>query len=30
MINPLSSPGEGVSLFTYPYLNAGEPVQGEV
>ena len=28
-INPLTSPGEGVTVFTYPYLSAGAPAQGE-
>ena len=28
-INPLTSPGEGVSVFTYPYLSAGAPTLGE-
>ena len=28
-INPLTSPGEGVSVFTYLYLSAGAPAQGE-
>ena len=27
--NPLASPGEGVTVFTYPYLSAGAPTQGE-
>ena len=30
MINPLASPGEGVTVFTSPYLSAGAPAQGEV
>ena len=29
IINPLTSPGEGVTVFTYPYLSAGDPAQGE-
>ena len=29
IINPLTSPGEGVTIFTYPYLSAGAPAQGE-
>ena len=29
-INPLTSPGEVVTVFTYPYLSAGAPAQGEV
>ena len=28
-INPLTSPGEGVTVFTYPYLSAGAPALGE-
>ena len=28
-INPLTSPGEGVTVFTYPYLSEGAPVLGE-
>ena len=28
-INPLSSLGEGVSIFTSPYLSAMAPAQGE-
>ena len=28
-INPLTSPGEGVTVFTYQYLSAGAPSQGE-
>ena len=28
-INPLTSPGEGASVFTYPYLSAGAPKEGE-
>ena len=28
-INPLTSPGEGVTVFTYPYLSAGAPAFGE-
>ena len=27
--NPLASPGEGVTVFTYPYLSARAPTQGE-
>ena len=27
--NPLTSPGEGVTVFTSPYLSAGTPAQGE-
>ena len=30
IINPLASPGEAVSAFTYPYLSAGAPAPGEV
>ena len=29
MINPLTSPGEGVTVFTSPYLTAGAPALGE-
>ena len=29
-INPLTSPGEVVTVFTYPYLSAGAPALGEV
>ena len=29
IINPLTSPGEGVSVFTSPYLSAGAPALGE-
>ena len=28
-INPLTSPGEGVTVFTSPYLSAGTPALGE-
>ena len=28
-INPLTSPGEVVSVFTPPYLSAGAPALGE-
>ena len=28
-INHLTSPGEGVTVFTYPYLSAGAPAFGE-
>ena len=28
-INPLTSPGEGVTVFTSPYLSAGAPAKGE-
>ena len=28
-INPLTSPGEGVTVFTYLYLSAGAPALGE-
>ena len=28
-INPLTSPGEEVSVFTSPYLSAGTPALGE-
>ena len=28
-INPLTSPGEVVSIFTSPYLSAGAPALGE-
>ena len=28
-INPLTSPGEVVSVFTSPYLSAGAPALGE-
>ena len=28
-INPLTSPGEGVTIFTSPYLSAGAPSLGE-
>ena len=27
-INPLTSPGEVVTAFTYPYLSAGDPTLG--
>ena len=27
--NPLTSPGEGVTVFTSPYLSAGAPALGE-
>ena len=30
LINPLTSPGEGVTAFTSPYLSAGAPEEGEV
>ena len=30
LINPLTSPGEGITVFTYPYLSTGAPTQGEV
>ena len=29
LINPLTSPGEGVTVFTSPYLIAGAPALGE-
>ena len=29
IINPLASLGEGVSVFTSPYLSIGVPAQGE-
>jgi len=29
LINPLTSPGEVVTVFTYPYLSAGAPEPGE-
>ena len=29
MFNPLTSPGEGVTVSTSPYLSAGAPAQGE-
>jgi hypothetical protein len=29
MINPLTSPGEGVTIFTSPYFSAGAPERGE-
>ena len=29
-INPFNSPGEGVNVFTYPYLSVGAPAFGEV
>ena len=29
IINPLTSPGEGVTVFTSPYLSAGAPSSGE-
>ena len=29
LLNPLASPGEGATVFTYPYLSAGAPAQGE-
>ena len=29
-INPLTSPGEVVTLFTYLYLSAGAPAEGKV
>ena len=29
IFNPLTSPGEGVTVFTYPYLSAGAFAQGE-
>ena len=29
IINPLISPGEGVTAFTSPYLSAGAPALGE-
>ena len=28
-INPLTSTGEGVTIFTSPYLSAGSPALGE-
>ena len=28
-INPLTSPGEGITVFTSPYLSAGAPALGE-
>ena len=30
IINPLTSPKEGVTVFTSPYLSAGAPALGEV
>ena len=27
--NPLTSPGDGLTVFTYPYLSAGAPASGE-
>ena len=30
IINPLTSPGEVVTVFTYPYLSAGAPALGKV
>ena len=30
LLNPLTSPGEGVTVFTSPYLSAGAPALGEV
>ena len=27
--NPLTSPGEGANIFSYPYLSAVAPAQGE-
>ena len=29
IINPLTSPGEVVSIFRYPYLSEGAPTQSE-
>ena len=29
MINPLTTPGEGVTVFTSPYLSVGVPAPGE-
>ena len=29
IISPLTSPGEVVTVFTYPYLSAGAPTLGE-
>ena len=29
LINPLTSPREGVTVFTSPYLSAGAPALGE-
>ena len=29
LINPLTSPGEGVTVFTSPYLSAGAPALDE-
>ena len=29
IFNPLTSPGEGVTVFTSPYLGAGVPALGE-
>ena len=29
LINTLTSPGEGVTAFTSPYLSAGAPALGE-
>ena len=29
IINPLTSPGEVVNVFTYPYLSAEAPAKGE-
>ena len=29
IFNPLTSPGEGHTIFTYPYLSVGAPAQGE-
>ena len=29
LINPLTSPGEGVTVFSSPYLSAGAPALGE-
>ena len=29
IINPLTSPGEGVIVFKFPYLSAGAPALGE-
>ena len=29
VINPLTSPGDGVTVFTSPYLSAGAPALGE-
>ena len=28
-VNPLTSPGEVVSIFKFPYLSAGAPALGE-